>query len=184
MICGGRTLGTNMRRIGLAILAVAALGASHAAAQGNNDSMLLELGANQLSDAQREATQRNIDRATRALRDKDYATARKYAQPVTRADPKRIEAWLMLGAAQLGLEEWGKARTAYTTALRITPGHPEARAGLGVAMAKSKDPRATVQLAWFDEKLQACGQTCPQAAQLAKLRNDVQSAIAEAAKGS
>src|SRR5687768_14533079 len=119
--------GMHMRRIGLAILAMAALGASHASAQASNDSMLLELGAGQLSEAQRQVTQLNIDRASRALRDKDYAQARKYAQPVTRADPKRIEAWLLLGAAQLGLEDWGKARTAYTTALRITPGHPEAR---------------------------------------------------------
>lgn len=170
-----------MRRLGLAVLAAAALGGSHAAAQGNNDSMLLELGANQLSDAQRLVTQENIDKATRALHAKDYATARKYAQPVTRADPKRVEAWLLLGAAQMGLEAWGKARTAYATALRITPGHPEARAGLGVAMARTKDPRATVQLAWFNDKIAACAQTCPQAAQLAKYKGEVEAALAAAA---
>jgi cytochrome c-type biogenesis protein CcmH/NrfG len=174
-----------MQRIGLAVLAAALLAATCAAAQSSNDSMVLELGANQMSDAQRLVTQQNIDRAARALAAKDYAQARKYAQPVTRADPKRIEAWLMLGAAQLGLEDWSKARTAYTTALRITPGHPEARAGLGIAMARSKDPRATIQLAWFNDKIASCGQTCPQAAQLAKFKGEVEAAIASTqAKGS
>jgi Tfp pilus assembly protein PilF len=170
-----------MRRIGLAILTAVALAAPQASAQGNNDSMLYELGAGQLTEAQRLVTQENIDRATRALQAKDYATARRYAQSVTRADPKRVEAWLMLGAAQQGLQDWKKARLTYTTAVRLWPNNPEARAGLGIALARTGDPKATVQLAWLSEKTAACG-GCPQ---LAKFKTDVETAMAETpARGS
>ena len=171
-----------MQRIGLAVLTAAALAATQAAAQGNNDSMLLELGANQMADAQRQHTQENIDRATRALQAKDYATARRYAQSVSRADPKRVEAWLLLGAAQLGLEDWKKARITYTTAVRLWPNNPEARAGLGVALARTNDPKASVQLAWLTEKAAACG-GCPQ---YVKYKSDVETALSAAAppKGS
>jgi cytochrome c-type biogenesis protein CcmH/NrfG len=165
-----------MPRMGLAMLAAAALFATAAWAQGNNDSMLLELGANQLSDAQRQATQENIDRATRALQANDYATARRYAQSVTRADPKRVEAWLLLGAAQQGLQDWKKARITYSTAVRLWPNNPEARAGLGVALARTGDPKASVHLAWLTEKAAACG-GC---AQYVKYKSEVESALAAA----
>lgn len=168
-----------MRPVGLAILAVIVC-AAPAWAQ-NSEMENFTAGANQLSEAQREVTQRNIDIATQALRAKDYARARKYAQPVTRADPKRIEAWLLLGTAQLGLQDWKRARITYAAALRVTPGHPEARAGLGVAMARTNDPKARTQLAWLDAKVRECG-GCGQAAKLAKFKADVETAIAEAAR--
>ena len=169
-----------MRRIGPAILAAALL-ASTAHAQSEME--LYTAGANELSANQREVTQAAIDRATRALQAGDYATARRYAQTVTRADPKRVEAWLLLGTAQLGLQDWKKARITYTTAVRLWPNHPEARAGLGVALARTSDPKAAVQLAWLTEKAQACG-GCAQSTQLARYKTDVETAMAEAAKGS
>jgi cytochrome c-type biogenesis protein CcmH/NrfG len=168
-----------MRRVGLAILAVL-LCAAPALAQ-NSEMENFTAGANQMAEAQREVTQRNIDIATQALKAKDYAKARKYAQPVTRADPKRIEAWLMLGTAQLGLQDWKRARSTYAAALRITPGHAEARAGLGIAMARTNDPQARTQLAWLDAKARECG-GCGQAVQLAKFKAEVETAIAEAAR--
>ena len=170
-----------MRKIALAALAAMVLGAGPALAQSEME--LQSAGINQLSAAQREVTQRNIDVATAALQAKDYAKARKYAQPVTRADPKRIESWLMLGAANLGLQDWRKARLAYASALRITPSHPEARAGMAIAMARTKDPKARTHLAWLDAKIAECG-GCWQASQLAKFKTDVETAMAEAAKGS
>jgi cytochrome c-type biogenesis protein CcmH/NrfG len=169
-----------MRRIGLAL--AAALVCSPAWAQSETE--LYESGGTAMAAAQREVTQRNIDVATKALRDGDYKTARKYAQPVTRADPKRVESWLLLGAAQQGLADWKGARTTYTTAVRLFPSHPEARAGLGIALARTGDPKATVQLGWIDAKLRECG-GCWQAGQLAKFKADVEAAIRETpAKGS
>ncbi|TAL31412.1 tetratricopeptide repeat protein [Phenylobacterium sp.] len=169
-------------RIGALILTAIVACASPAWSQSETE--LYESGANAMAGAQREVTQRNVDVATKALRDKDYKTARKYAQSVTRADPKRVEAWLLLGSAQQGLQDWKGARTTYTTAVRLHPTHPEARAGLGVAYARTGDPKATVQLAWLETKLRECS-GCYQAGQLSRLKADVETAIREtAAKGS
>ena len=84
------------------------------------------------------------------------------------------------GVAQVGLQDWKAARGTYTTAVRLWPVDPEAHAGLGVALAKTKDPKATVQLAWLTTQVQACKGAC---AGLAKYKSDVESAIAVAAKG-
>jgi cytochrome c-type biogenesis protein CcmH/NrfG len=174
-----------MRLIGLLVFA-AALVAGPALAQ-QSETEQFEGGGTAMLAAQREVTQRNIDMATKALQAKDYKTARKYAQLVTRADPKRIESWLMLGAAQQGLEDWKGARTTYTRAVRMVPSHPEARAGLGIAYARTADPKATIQLAWIDSKLKECA-GCWQASQLTKFKSDIEVAIREtpppAAKGS
>ena len=172
-----------MRAIGLATLAGALLYVAPVFAQTRAATAELadyQAGGDRLLEQHRDAAQRNIDRATRALQAKDYPKARKYAQAVTRADPKRVEAWLLLGAAQMGVQDWKRARTSYAKAIRIWPGHPEARAGLGVAMARTNDPRATVQLAWFDKRLQACD-GCYQAASLTRLKSQVETAIAESA---
>ncbi|MBX3484186.1 tetratricopeptide repeat protein [Phenylobacterium sp.] len=170
-----------MRRIGLAVLAAAVIGAAAPAVAQNSETEMFEAGANAMAGAQREVTQRNIDVATRALREQDYAKARRYAQPVTRADPKRVESWLLLGAAQQGLKDWSGARKTYTTAVRLARDNPEARAGLGVAYARTNDPKAATQLAWVAAKVQDCG-GCWRAGQLAKFQADIETAIAEQAK--
>jgi cytochrome c-type biogenesis protein CcmH/NrfG len=151
-----------------------ALAAGPAGAQSETE--LFESGANALAGAQREVTQRNIDMATQALGAKDYAKARRYAQPVTRADPKRVESWLLLGAAQQGLGDWPAARRTYTTAVRIAPSHPEARAGLGMALARTNDPKATIHLAWLNAQIAACN-GCWRASQLARFKADLEAAI-------
>jgi len=168
----------------LAILVAAGvIAASPAAAQ--NFEAVLEVeryvnGGNDMLARHRQQTQRNIDLATKALQAKDYPRAVKYARAVARQDPKRIEAWLMLGAAQQGIQDWKGARKSYTTAVRLSPKHPEARAGLGIAYARTADPRATVQLAWLTEQAQACGGRCPQAAELTALKRDVEAALVPA----
>lgn len=166
-----------MRLIRPAMLAAALLCAAPAWAQSETE--LFQEGGSAMLAAQREVTQRKIELATTALQAKDYKAARKHAQSVTRADPKRIEPWLMLGAAQQGLQDWRGARTTYTTAVRLSPGHPEARAGLGVALARTNDPKATIHLAWLDAKLKDCA-GCWQAGQLARFKGEVETAIVEA----
>jgi cytochrome c-type biogenesis protein CcmH/NrfG len=171
--------GVIMRRIGIGLLAAALLSGAPAWAQSEME--IYQQTGDALLNSHRESLQQNIDGAARAMRAKDYKAARKYAQAVTRADPKRLEAWLMLGAAQVGLQDWKAARGTYTTAIRLSPMDPEAHAGLGVAMARTKDlPKATQQVAWLDAQLQACKGNC---AGLAKYKSDVLSAIAEGAKG-
>ena len=140
-----------------------------------------QAGGDALLTNQREVTQHNIDAATRALQARDFKTARRYAQSVARADPKRVESWRMLGAAQIGLQDWSGARRSYIAAVRILPADPESRAGLGVAMAHTNDQRATEQLAWLNAKAQACVTSCEP---LIRHQARVEAAISAAAKGS
>ena len=169
-----------MRRIGLVALAAAVLlGPAPVLAQSEMEQV--SALSNSMQADQREVIQHNIDVATKALQAKDYATARKSAQMVTRADPKRVQSWLLLGTAQMGLQDWKRARGTYTTALRLSPDNVEAHAGLGVAMAMTNDPKAQVHLNWLAAKAQECG-GCYQAGQLAKLKGDVQTAMASGMK--
>jgi Flp pilus assembly protein TadD len=141
----------------------------------------LQAGGDALLANHRETTQYSIDRATQALQARDYKTARRFASSVVRADPKRIESWKLLGAAQIGLQDWSGARRSYTGAVRITPGDPESRAGLGVAMANLNDPKAQEQLTWLTAKLAACPTNC---APMVRFKAEVENAIAAAARGS
>ena len=167
-----------VRRIGMAMVTGALMCAAPSWSQSEME-IYQQTGDRMLAD-HGESLRQNIDRATAALQAKDYKTARKYAQTVTRADPRRPEAWLLLGAAQMGLQDFKAARGTFTTAVRLSPVDPEAHAGLGIALARTKDPRATQQLAWLNAKAQACTGQC---AGLAKFKSDVETAIAEAAKG-
>jgi len=169
-----------MRRIGMAIVVAALVGAPPVWAQSEME--IYQQQGDRLLTNSREGIEQNVMLATRALRAKDFKTARKYAQSVTRADPKRGQAWLLLGAAQMGLEDFKAARGTYTTAVRLSPGDPEAHAGLGVAFARTKDAKAQAQLDWLATKAADCGK-CWQASQLAKFKSDIESAIAVAAKG-
>ena len=169
-----------MRRIGLLALAAALVSAAPGWAQNSEMEQVSAL-SNSMQADQREVIQHNIDVATKALQTKDYATARKYAQMVTRADPERVQAWLMLGTAQMGLQDWKRARGTYSTALRLSPDNIEAHAGLGVAMAMTRDPKAQVHLNWLTARAQACG-GCVQAGRIARLKGEVQTAMASGMK--
>ena len=168
-----------MRPVGVAIAVAVLIGAAPVWAQSEME--LYQQQGDRLLNASREGIEQNVMLATRALWAKDFKTARKYAQAVTRADPKRGQAWLLLGAAQIGLEDFKAARGTYTTAVRLSPGDAEAHAGLGVAFARTHDAKAQVQLTWLAAKAQECGK-CWQASDLARFRSDIESAIAVAAK--
>ncbi len=169
-----------MRRVGVAIVVAVLMGAAPVWAQSEME--IYQQQGDRLLTNSREGIEQNVMLATQALRQKDFKTARKYAQAVTRADPKRGQAFLLLGAAQVGLADFKGARGTYTTAVRLAPGDPEAHAGLGVALARTKDAKAQAQVDWLTAKAQECGK-CWQAGQLAKFKSDIESAIAVAAKG-
>jgi len=120
----------------------------------------LQAGGDALLANHRETTQYSIDRATQALQARDFKTALRFARSVVRADPKRIESWKLLGAAQIGLQDWSGARRSYSSAVRISPGDPESRSGLGVATAYLNDPKAQEQLAWLAARVSACTSNC------------------------
>lgn len=171
-----------MRRVGVAIVMAALMGAGGGPVWAQSEMEIYQQQGDRLLTNTREGIEQGVMLATQALRAKDFKTARKYAQAVTRADPKRGQAFLLLGAAQIGLEDFKAARGTYSTAVRLSPGDPEAHAGLGVAMARTQDAKAQAQLDWLAAKAQECGK-CWQASQIAKFKTDVESAIALAAKG-
>ncbi len=167
-----------MRRFGYIVAALSLLCAVPAWAQSEME--IYQATGDRMLEAHREVTQRNINEATKALNARDYRSASKYAQAVTRADPKRVEAWLLLGAAQIGLQDWKRAGRAYTSAVRLSPIDPQARGGLGVAMAHQRDPKAQQQLDWFTARSQTCGARC---ADFLRYKAEVEAAMAEAARG-
>ena len=166
-----------MSRIATILIALALAAAAPACAQ-QSEMENLQAGGDALLTDHREATQFNIDKASQALKAGDFKTARRYASLVVRADPKRIEAWRLLGSAQIGLQDWNGARRSYTNAVRITPADPESRSGLGVALARANDPKAQDQLAWLTAKVEACTSNC---GTLARYRREVEVAVAAVA---
>lgn len=116
--------------------------------------------------------------AVQALRDGDFSLARRYALRLTQEAPINLGGWLTLGQAETGLKDWKAASRTYSTAVRIKPSSPEAHAGLGIALARRGSAGAAKQLAWLTAKAQTCGLNC---GQLAKLKSDVEAAIAAGA---
>jgi cytochrome c-type biogenesis protein CcmH/NrfG len=166
-----------MSRIAATLILMAMMAAAPAYAQ-QSEMENLQAGGDALLANHRETTQYSIDRATQALQARDYKTARRFASSVVRADPKRMESWKLLGAAQIGLQDWSGARRSYTGAVRITPGDPESRGGLGVAMARLNDPKAQEQLIWLTARVAACTSSC---AALEGYKREVDAAMAAAA---
>ena len=166
-----------MSRFASIVIAVVLAAPAPALAQ-QSEMENLQAGGDALLANHRETTQYSIDRATGALRARDFKTARRFASSVVRADPRRIESWKLLGAAQIGLQDWSGARRSYAGAVRITPGDPESRSGLGVAMAHLNDPKTQEQLTWLTAKVATCTSNC---ASLAGYRREVEGAITAAA---
>lgn len=170
-------------RVTLALALAGLLAASSAQAQ---TAAAIEEGerwmstGNQLAAQRREEAQRYIDRTTRAMQEGDYQKAARLAQALTRKDPDRVEAWLLLGSAHMGAGDWPKAQKAYGRAVRIWPINAEARTGLAVAYARSGDPRAATHLAWISGKVSDCAGRCPDALRLAGFKSEVEKALAQA----
>jgi tetratricopeptide (TPR) repeat protein len=117
-------------------------------------------------------------RAVAALKAKDYKAAARAASHVTEVAPKSVDGWRLLGAARSGGEDWKGARKAYERAVKVDPDDAMSHAGLGLALANLKDPKAQDQLNWLQAKAQACGDACPEAGSLKALTGAVQGAIA------
>lgn len=169
-----------MSRTAALLIAASLVAAAPAFAQ-QSEMENLQAGGDALLASHRETTQYSIDRATQALQARDFKTALRFARSVVRADPKRIESWKLLGAAQIGLQDWSGSRRSYTSAVRITPGDPESRSGLGVAMARLSDPKAQEQLTWLTARVSACPSNC---AALSGYKREVDAALAAMARPS
>jgi len=99
-------------------------------------------------------------KAVASIQAKDYKTAARSAQRVTDAAPKSVDGWKLLGIAQSGAENWKGARKAYERAIKLAPEDLPSRAGLGLALANLKDPKAQEQLDWLKAKSASCTAGC------------------------
>jgi len=116
-------------------------------------------------------------KAIAALKAQQFKDAAKAAEHVTDAVPKNPDAWQLLGAAKAGASDWKGSRRAYEKAMKLVPDDARVHAGLGLALANLKDPKAQAEADWLKSKAQACGDTCPDAARLKAFTDQVQSAM-------
>jgi Flp pilus assembly protein TadD len=117
-------------------------------------------------------------KAVAAMQAKQYRDAARAAQHVTDAVPKSSDAWRLLGAAKAGDNDWKGSRKAYERVVKLSPDDAMGHAGLGLALANLKDPKAQAEIDWLKAKAQACGDTCPDAAALKAMTTEVESAAA------
>ena len=122
-------------------------------------------------------------KAIAAIKASKYKDAARAAGHVTDAVPTNPDAWRLLGMATTGANDWKGARRAYEKAVKLTPEDPISHAGLAVALANLKDPKAQTEADWLKSKVQACGDSCPDAGRLKDLSSRVESAMAPPAAG-
>lgn len=118
--------------------------------------------------------------ASQALEAKDFARAQRLARAVTDAAPGSVDARKLLGAAQIGGDDWKGAARTYAVVVRLAPGDPLGHAGLGISLAMLGDPKARRQLDWLTARQARCAGQCPDAARLAALTTRVQTAMGAA----
>jgi len=100
------------------------------------------------------------NKAIQSLQAKDYKNAARAAEHVTQVAPKNVDGWRLLGVAQSGATNWKGAKKAYERAVKLAPDDLPSRAGLGMALANLKDPKAQEQLDWLKAKADACTGNC------------------------
>jgi Tfp pilus assembly protein PilF len=118
-----------------------------------------------------------------ALKANQFRDASRAFDHVTQAAPRSPDGWRLLGVAKAGDNDWKGSRRAYERALKLGPDDVETHAGLGLALANLKDPKAQGELDWLNAKAQACGDTCPDSAKLKSLAGQVQAAMSGGTPG-
>lgn len=116
-------------------------------------------------------------RAVTAMKAKQYRDAARAAEHVTDAVPKSPDAWHLLGAARAGENDWKGSRRAYERMVKLAPDNPVGHAGLALALVNLKDGKAQGEVDWLKAKAQACGDSCPDAATLKGLTEEVTAAM-------
>lgn len=69
----------------------------------------------------------------------DPAAAATLLEAITKADPKNVRAWRMLGAARHRTQEFDRAVAAYAAALELEPNHPTTLYNIGASSARKGD---------------------------------------------
>ena len=118
-----------------------------------------------------------------AMQAMQYWNAAEAFEHVTEAAPTNPDGWRVLGAAYAGQSNWKASRRAYERSLKLAPDDMTSHAGLGLALANMKDPKAQGEADWLKVRAQACGDGCPDAARLMALEGAVEGAMSGGGDG-
>ena len=164
---------------------VAALAAGAALASGGGGGGSAPSGGPSMPSASGPAYDPAVEyaKAIAAIKANDFKNAARAAGRVTDAVPSNPDGWRLLGMAKAGQNDWKGSRRAYEKAVRLTPDDANSHAGLAVALANLKDPKAQAEADWLKSKVQACGDSCADAPHLKSLNASVESAMNPAAAG-
>jgi len=118
-------------------------------------------------------------KGTAALQAGKYRDASVAFEHVTDAQPKDANAWYMLGLARAGANDAKGAAKAYQRAVKLDPAPVAPHKELALSYVKLKDQaKAGAELDALKARATACGDSCPEAADLKAAIDAVQAAMA------
>jgi Flp pilus assembly protein TadD len=110
-----------------------------------------------------------------------YRDAVTHFTHVVDATPKSADGWLMLGMSRSGAGDERGAEKAFEHSVRLDDTSVQAHRELALSWVKLKQPdKANAELATLKSKQAACGDGCPQAADLKSAVDAVNAALAPA----
>jgi len=107
---------------------------------------LILLASPSAFDGQAVAYPVNLNEATQAIRDQQFARALELLDPVLRAEPRNVRAWTAKGLAEEGLAQPQKALESFRKALSVDPGCVPALEGAAQIEYQTRDPLAQTHL--------------------------------------
>lgn len=119
------------------------------------------------------------ERGKTALKAGKYKEAISAFNRVLSVAPRDSNTWALLGLSKEGAGDLKGARAAYEKAVHFNGESIVAHRLLGLADARLGDTaKAQAELEWFRKKSEACGATCPTAADLKSGFDAIQAALA------
>jgi Flp pilus assembly protein TadD len=113
-----------------------------------------------------------------ALKADKFKEAEAHFNRVTEAAPRNADVWYVLGLARAGKGDLKGAEKAYEKSVKLAPDNINAHRELGVTLAKlNLADKAKAELDMLQQKATACGDSCPDAADLKSAVSAVQTAM-------
>lgn len=124
---------------------------------------------------------REYERGVSALGAGQYKDAVVHFQRAADTAPRAASTWLMLGLSKSGADDEKGAEKAFEKAVKLDDSLVQAHRELALSLIRLKEPdRANAELARLRSKAAACGEACPDAAELKSAIDDVVAALGSA----
>jgi len=120
-----------------------------------------------------------------ALDAQKFKEAARAFRKVLTVAPRDANTNYLMGLARVGGGNIKGSRRYFSKAVKYNPDFIPAHTELGKAYAGTgKQDKSEQQLSWFDDQIQACAETCAEAAELSQGRADIAEALAGGAQQS